>query len=177
MRFSLELLLQRALGRAAEQVLHFRDGDRRTDREASDHFVRPLVQLGVVDDPVRDAEAFGVKPEEIAKTLSLRVGERSILVVTKGTARLDNKKAKTAFGGKPRMLSAEEVIDVTGHPVGGVCPFGLNTPLKVYCDVSLQAFDEVVPAAGSINSAVRISPQRLAALVEAEWVDVCQSQE
>jgi prolyl-tRNA editing enzyme YbaK/EbsC (Cys-tRNA(Pro) deacylase) len=123
------------------------------------------------------AEAFGVKPEEIAKTLSLRVGERSILVVTKGTARLDNKKAKTAFGGKPRMLSAEEVIDVTGHPVGGVCPFGLNTPLKVYCDVSLQAFDEVVPAAGSINSAVRISPQRLAALVEAEWVDVCQSQE
>lgn len=121
------------------------------------------------------AEAFGVKPEEIAKTLSLRVGERSILVVTKGTARLDNKKAKTAFGGKPRMLSAEEVIDVTGHPVGGVCPFGLNTPLKVYCDVSLQAFDEVVPAAGSINSAVRISPQRLAALVEAEWVDVCQS--
>lgn len=122
------------------------------------------------------AEAFGVTPAEIAKTLSLRVGERSILVVTKGTARLDNKKAKAVFGGKPRMLSADEVVEITGHPVGGVCPFGLNTPMQVYCDVSLQAFDEVVPAAGSINSAVRISPRRLAALVDAEWVDVCQAQ-
>jgi prolyl-tRNA editing enzyme YbaK/EbsC (Cys-tRNA(Pro) deacylase) len=123
------------------------------------------------------AEAFGVRPEEIAKTLSLRVGERSFLVVTKGTARLDNKKAKAAFGGKPRMLNAEEVVDVTGHPVGGVCPFGLKTPLQIYCDVSLKGFDEVVPAAGSTNSAVRISPQRMADLVAAEWVDVCQTQE
>jgi prolyl-tRNA editing enzyme YbaK/EbsC (Cys-tRNA(Pro) deacylase) len=71
------------------------------------------------------AAAFGVRPEEIAKTLSLRVGERYVLVVTKGTARLDNKKAKTAFGAKPRMLGADEVVDITGHPVGGVCPFGL----------------------------------------------------
>ena len=123
------------------------------------------------------AEAFGVRPEEIAKTLSLRVGERSFLVVTKGTARLDNKKAKAAFGGKPRMLNAEEVVDVTGHPVGGVCPFGLKTPLQIYCDVSLKGFDEVVPAAGSTNSAVRISPQRMADLVAAEWGDVCQTQE
>lgn len=123
------------------------------------------------------AEAFGVRPEEIAKTLSLRVGERSFLVVTKGTARLDNKKAKAAFGGKPRMLNAEEVVDVTGHPVGGVCPFGLKTPLQIYCDVSLKGSDEVVPAAGSTNSAVRISPQRMADLVAAEWVDVCQTQE
>ena len=122
------------------------------------------------------AEAFGVKPEEIAKTLSLRVGERAFLVVTKGTARLDNKKAKAAFGGKPRMLNAEEVVDVTGHPVGGVCPFGLKTPLQIYCDVSLKDFNEVVPAAGSTNSAVRISPQRMADLVAAEWVDVCQPQ-
>jgi prolyl-tRNA editing enzyme YbaK/EbsC (Cys-tRNA(Pro) deacylase) len=122
------------------------------------------------------AEAFGVKPEEIAKTLSLRVGERAFLVVTKGTARLDNKKAKAAFGGKPRMLNAEEVVDVTGHPVGGVCPFGLKTPLQIYCDISLKDFNEVVPAAGSTNSAVRISPQRMADLVAAEWVDVCQPQ-
>jgi prolyl-tRNA editing enzyme YbaK/EbsC (Cys-tRNA(Pro) deacylase) len=123
------------------------------------------------------AEAFGVKPEEIAKTLSLRIGDRYVLVVTKGTARLDNKKAKTAFGGKPRMLGPEEVVDITGHPVGGVCPFGLKTPLQVYCDISLQAFDVVVPAAGSTNSAVRISPQRMAELTSAEWVDVCQTQE
>ena len=74
------------------------------------------------------------------------------------------------------MLNAEEVVDVTGHPVGGVCPFGLKTPLQIYCDISLKDFNEVVPAAGSTNSAVRISPQRMADLVAAEWVDVCQPQ-
>lgn len=120
------------------------------------------------------AEAFGVTPAEIAKTLSLRVGERIMLVVACGTARLDNKKARAAFGGKPRMLSAEEALDATGHPVGGICPFGLKEPLPVYCDVSLRPFREVVPAAGSINSAVRISPARLAELTQAEWVDVCE---
>lgn len=121
------------------------------------------------------AEAFGVTPAEIAKTLSLRVGERVLLVVTCGTARLGNKKARAAFGGKPRMLNAEEALEATGHPVGGICPFGLKTPLPVYCDVSLKAFSEVVPAAGSINSAVRISPARMAELTNAEWVDVCEA--
>jgi prolyl-tRNA editing enzyme YbaK/EbsC (Cys-tRNA(Pro) deacylase) len=120
------------------------------------------------------AEGHGVLPAQIAKTLSLRVGDRNLLVVTRGDARLDNRKAKAALGGKPRMLSAEEVVAVTGHPVGGVCPFGLATPLPVYCDVSLKAFDEVVPAAGSTHSAVRIDPLRMAELVGAEWVDVCQ---
>jgi prolyl-tRNA editing enzyme YbaK/EbsC (Cys-tRNA(Pro) deacylase) len=120
------------------------------------------------------ALAFGVIEAQIAKTLSLRVGERVLLVVTKGTARLDNKKARAAFGGKPRMLAPDEVVAATGHPVGGVCPFGLVTPLPVYCDVSLKAFDIVVPAAGSTNSAVRISPDRMASLTNAEWVDVCQ---
>jgi prolyl-tRNA editing enzyme YbaK/EbsC (Cys-tRNA(Pro) deacylase) len=121
------------------------------------------------------AEGHGVTPGQIAKTLSLKIGERNFLVVTRGDARLDNKKAKAVFGGKVRMLSAEEVVAVTGHPVGGVCPFGLPTPLPIYCDVSLQAFDEVVPAAGSTNSALRISPHRMAELVDAAWVDVCQS--
>ena len=120
------------------------------------------------------AEAFGVTPAEIAKTLSLRVGEKILLVVTCGTARLDNKKARVAFGGKPRMLNAEEALEATGHPVGGICPFGLKTPLQVYCDVSMKPFAEVVPAAGSQNSAVRISPQRMAELTHAEWVDVCE---
>jgi prolyl-tRNA editing enzyme YbaK/EbsC (Cys-tRNA(Pro) deacylase) len=123
------------------------------------------------------AEAFGVTPERIAKTLSLRVGDRVMLVVTCGTARLDNRKARAAFGGKVRMLNAEEVVAATGHPVGGVCPFGLAQPLPVYCDVSLKAFDEVVPAAGSTNSAVRITPERMAALTAAEWVDVCAAAE
>lgn len=73
------------------------------------------------------------------------------------------------------MLGTDEVEAITGHPVGGVCPFGLATPLDVYCDVSLQDFEEVVPAAGSTHSALRISPQRLAELTGAVWVDVCQT--
>jgi prolyl-tRNA editing enzyme YbaK/EbsC (Cys-tRNA(Pro) deacylase) len=120
------------------------------------------------------AAAHGVEPARIAKTLSLRVGERVVLVVARGDARLDNRKAKAAFGAKPRMLDLAEVEALTGHPVGGVCPFGLATPLPVYCDISLKAFDEVVPAAGSTHSAVRIAPERLALLTGAEWVDVCQ---
>ena len=120
------------------------------------------------------AEAHGVAPGQIAKTLSLKVGERLLLVVVRGDLRLDNKKAKLAFGGKPRMLEADEVVAATGHPVGGVCPFGLATPLAVYCDVSLKAFAEVLPAAGATNSAVRITPARMAELVDAVWVDVCQ---
>ncbi|MBN9598151.1 MAG: YbaK/EbsC family protein [Afipia sp.] len=121
------------------------------------------------------AAAFGVTPAEIAKTLSLRVGERVLLVVTGGTTRLDNKKARAAFGGKPRMLNAQEALEATGHPVGGICPFGLKSPLPVYCDVSLQQFAEVLPAAGSANSAVRIAPERLAALTHAQWVDVSET--
>lgn len=120
------------------------------------------------------AAAHGVEPGQIAKTLSLRIGEEVVLVVARGDARLDNRKAKAALGGKPRMLGAEEVETLTGHPVGGVCPFGLATPLKVFCDVSLKAFDEVVPAAGSTHSALRIAPARMAELTQAEWVDVCQ---
>ena len=120
------------------------------------------------------AQAFGVAEAQIAKTLSLRIGGRVLLLVTKGTARLDNKKARAAFGGKPRMLGADEVFAATGHPVGGVCPFGLPAPLPVYCDVSLRDFDMVVPAAGSANSAMRISPARMAELTRAVWVDVCQ---
>jgi prolyl-tRNA editing enzyme YbaK/EbsC (Cys-tRNA(Pro) deacylase) len=119
------------------------------------------------------ARGHGVQPAQIAKTLSLRIKERVLLIVTSGTARLNNRKIKDALGGKPRMLTADEVVTLTGHPVGGVCPFGLATVLPIYCDLSLKAFDEVLPAAGSTNSAMRISPARMAALVEAEWIDVC----
>lgn len=120
------------------------------------------------------AQGHGVEPGQIAKTLSLRRGEQVFLVVTRGDARLDNRKAKATFGGKVSMLGPDEVMAITGHPVGGVSPFGLATPLPVYCDVSLKAYDEVVPAAGSTHSALRISPLRMAELVKAEWVDVCQ---
>jgi prolyl-tRNA editing enzyme YbaK/EbsC (Cys-tRNA(Pro) deacylase) len=120
------------------------------------------------------AEAHGVEPGRIAKTLLLSIAGRKVLIVACGDARLDNRKTKAVFGGRAKMLGAEEVEAVTGHPVGGVCPFGLAARLPVYCDVTLKAFDEVLPAAGSINSAVRIDPMRLAKLVEAEWIDICQ---
>jgi prolyl-tRNA editing enzyme YbaK/EbsC (Cys-tRNA(Pro) deacylase) len=120
------------------------------------------------------AAAHGVAPAQIAKTLSLRVNDRVVLVVTRGDARLDNRKVKAALGGKPRMLDSDEVAAITGHPVGGVCPFGLATPLPVYCDVSLRAFAEVVPAAGSTTSALRIAPDRMASLTGAQWADLCQ---
>jgi prolyl-tRNA editing enzyme YbaK/EbsC (Cys-tRNA(Pro) deacylase) len=143
-------------------------------------FAEKAPDLTVIETPMSSAtvalaaEAFGVEPARIAKTLSLRIGERVVLIVASGTSRMDNKKVKTLFGGKPKMLGVDEVADITGHEVGGVCPFGLKTPLPVYCDVSLKAFDEVVPAAGSIHSAVRITPSRMAELVGAEWVDVCE---
>ncbi|MEW5558830.1 YbaK/EbsC family protein [Enterobacter asburiae] len=119
------------------------------------------------------AAAHNVAPGQIAKTLSLKVKDEVILVVAKGDARLDNKKLKSAFGAKARMLSSDEVVTWTGHPVGGVCPFGLENPLTVYCDISLKTFDEVLPAAGATHSAVRISPERLAELTDATWIDVC----
>lgn len=120
------------------------------------------------------AEAHGVEPAQIAKTICLRIGDNVVLVVAGGMARLDNRKFKDRFGAKPRMLGGEEVVAVTGHPIGGVCPFGLPQPMTIYCDVSLKAFDVVVPAAGATNAAVHIGTDRMASLIGAEWVDVCQ---
>ena len=143
-------------------------------------FAENAPDISVIESPISSAsvtlaaEAYGVEPGRIAKTLSLRIGERVILIVASGTSRMDNKKVKTQFGGKPKMLGLEEVAEITGHEVGGVCPFGLKSPLPIYCDVSLKAFDVVVPAAGSTHSAVRITPERMAELTAAEWVDVCE---
>ncbi|MDQ0319114.1 prolyl-tRNA editing enzyme YbaK/EbsC (Cys-tRNA(Pro) deacylase) [Pararhizobium capsulatum DSM 1112] len=121
------------------------------------------------------AAGHGVAPQQIAKTLAVRVNDEVILIVARGDARLDNKKFKALFSAKPRMLALDEVEAETGHPVGGVCPFGLNKPHRIYCDVSLKSFDEVVPAAGAVHAAVRISPERMATLTGAEWADVCGS--
>lgn len=120
------------------------------------------------------AAGHGVDPAQIAKTLALHVDGQVLLLVTRGDARLDNQKAKSCFGGKVKMMKGDEVATLTGHPVGGITPFGLATPLPVYCDVSLHAFTEVLPAAGSTHSALRISPTRMADLTKATWVDVCQ---
>ena len=120
------------------------------------------------------AQAHGVEPGRIAKTLAFRMQDgRVFLLVARGDARVDNGKFKAVFG-KGKMLGAEDVEALTGHPVGGVCPFGLATPLPVYLDRSLKDFDEVLPAAGSVNSALRISPAQMAALTGGLWVDACQ---
>lgn len=133
----------------------------------------PVLELEVSTATVTEAaRAHGVEPGRIAKTLSLRVGGDVVLLVTRGDARLDNQKFKAAFRAKPTMLEASEVEGATGHPVGGVSPLGLLRPLRVYLDVSLRDYDEVLPAAGATNSAVRVAPERLAALTGAEWVDV-----
>lgn len=122
------------------------------------------------------AEAFGVAPGQIAKTLSLSMGDRVIVIVTRGDARLDNKKFKDQFGTKARFLPTSDVESVTGHPVGGVCPFALPDDVAVYCDISLLNFSEVLPAAGANNVGVRVSPERLVALVNARWIDVMQTE-
>ena len=120
------------------------------------------------------ARALGVEPARIAKTLAVRAGDEVFLLVARGDARLDNAKCKAEFGAGPRMLGAEETLALTGHPVGGVCPFGLANPLAVYLDVSLQPFDQVYPAAGSLNTSVRVTPERLFELVGSRWVDLCR---
>ncbi|MDJ1163937.1 YbaK/EbsC family protein [Burkholderia gladioli pv. gladioli] len=122
------------------------------------------------------ADAHGVSPGQIAKTLSLWLKDEVILLVLGGDAKIDNRKFKDQFKGKAKMLNANEVVEWTSHPVGGVCPFGLPRELRVFADVTLKKFDVVLPAAGATNAALRIAPQRLIELVRAEWVDVAQDQ-
>jgi prolyl-tRNA editing enzyme YbaK/EbsC (Cys-tRNA(Pro) deacylase) len=120
------------------------------------------------------AIALGVEPGRIAKTLAVRAGEHLFLLCTRGDTRLDNRKCKDEFNARPRMLGPEETLELTGHPVGGVCPFGLKNPLPVYCDVSLKAFDTVYPAGGSRNTSIEFPTERLFALVGERWVDLCR---
>ncbi|MFD6441488.1 YbaK/EbsC family protein, partial [Peribacillus sp. NPDC060186] len=122
------------------------------------------------------AETIGVIPARIAKTLSFRgEGEQAILIVAAGDAKVDNKKFRNMFGFKARMLSPEDVLEQTGHAIGGVCPFGLANDLDVYLDVSMKRFETLFPACGSTNSAIELS---LAELFEysgaKDWVDVCK---
>jgi len=136
--------------------------------------------IGILEAPTSTATvalaaaAHGVVPAQIAKTLTLRLNGEVVLLVMGGEARIDNRKYKARFGAKAKMLDAAEVEQATGHPVGGVCPFGLTRPLRIYADRTLRAFDVVLPAAGSTHAALRIAPDRLAQLADAEWVDVAQ---
>lgn len=135
----------------------------------------PIIELEVSTATVAlAADAHGVEHGRIAKTLAFRlVDGRVILLVASGDARVNHKKFKAELG-KGKMLSLEEVVELTGNPVGGVCPFGLAQPMPIYLDESLRKFDEVLPAAGAVHSAVRITPAQMAEVTDGKWIDVCE---
>lgn len=120
------------------------------------------------------AQALGVEPARIAKTLSFKTDNGAILVVTAGDKRINNKKFKQTFSLKAKMLTPDEVFEYTGHKIGGVCPFGLTDKnIKVYLDESLKRFNTVYPACGSGNSAIELSMNELEKFSNfTEWVDV-----
>ena len=121
------------------------------------------------------AQALGVEGARIAKTLSFKNGEGCMLILAAGDARIDNKKFKEKFHFKAKMLTADEVLEMVGHPVGGVCPFGINEGIDVYLDESMKRFTTVFPAVGSGSSAIELNLDELYKYSNAiEWIDVCK---
>ena len=121
------------------------------------------------------AEALGVQPAMIAKTMSFLQGEKTVLILTEGTAKVDNRKYKDTFHIKAKMIPFEEVETQVGHAPGGVCPFGINENVIVYLDESLRQFENVYPAAGDDHSAVKLTVDELEKIAGATgWVDVCK---
>ena len=119
------------------------------------------------------AQALGVEGARIAKTLSFKTDDGCMLILAAGDARIDNHKFKEYFHFKAKMLSADEVLELVGHPVGGVCPFGINDGVPVYLDDSMKRFETVFPAVGSANSAIELTCDELAAFTPgSEWVNV-----
>lgn len=143
------------------------------------HFVDEKLNLEVIEMDTSTAtvelaaNALGVEPARIAKTMALRLKERDILIVAKGDVKIDNRKFKDYFGQKAKFIGAEDLEEATGHPVGGVCPFGLIKPLDIYLDVSLKVFDYVYPAGGEPNTCVKIDVDYLAEVTKGIWIDVC----
>ena len=124
------------------------------------------------------AEALGTEEAKIAKTLSFKLKDRCILIVVKGDVKIDNAKYKHTFGEKAHMLSFDEVEELTGHPVGGVCPFGVKEGVDIYLDESLKVFDTVFPACGAPNNAIEISIPDLERVTGyTGWVDVCKEKD
>ena len=123
------------------------------------------------------AEAVGVEPAMIAKTMSFLVGDKAILILAEGTARVDNRKYKDTFHVKAKMIPSDAVEEVIGHAPGGVCPFGINDGVEVYLDESLKKFTIVYPAAGNDHSAVKLTIPELEQIAGAKgWVDVCKEE-
>ena len=121
------------------------------------------------------AQALGVEPGMIAKTMSFIQDDRVVLILTEGTARIDNRKYKDTFHTKARMVPFDEVEEKTGHAPGGVCPFGIKDGVEVYLDKSLRKYDTVYPAAGNDHGAVKLTISELEQTAGARgWVDVCK---
>lgn len=121
------------------------------------------------------AKALQCEENRIAKTLSFHVGEKVVLVVAAGDAKIDNAKYKAQFGAKAKMLSFDEAKPLIGHAVGGVCPFAVNEGVETYLDISLKRFSTVFPACGSSNSAIELSLKELEEYSDyKEWIDVCK---
>jgi prolyl-tRNA editing enzyme YbaK/EbsC (Cys-tRNA(Pro) deacylase) len=121
------------------------------------------------------AQAVGCEPKRIAKTLSFMADGKTILIVVAGDAKIDNQKYKAQFSTKAKMLTPDEVIDLTGHAVGGVCPFGIKDGVTVYLDESLKRFETVFPACGSSNSAIELTIEELEKYSNyTSWIDVCK---
>ena len=121
------------------------------------------------------AQALGCEPCRIAKTISLLVGETPVLIVAAGDVKIDNQKFKARFQTKAKMLRFEQVEPLTGHQVGGVCPFAVNDGVQIYLDTSLKRFETVFPACGSANSAIELTPEELEQFSRAAgWMDVCK---
>lgn len=134
----------------------------------------PILTFEDTSTVAKAAEALGVTPGEIAKSLLLKVQDDFVMILMAGDKRLDNRKFKDTFKSKPKMPEMEQVLEVTGHPVGGVCPFGLKTEIPVYLDQSLKQYAKVYPAAGAPNAAVELAVEELEELVSQHWVDVVQ---
>ena len=124
------------------------------------------------------AEALNVIPARITKTLALKDGDGCMVIAVAGDGKIDNKKFKTEFGFKAKMLSPEETLEMTGHAVGGVCPFALPEGVKAYCEISMKRFDTVFPACGSSNSAIEVTCDELFEYSNAvKWIDICKDWE
>ena len=137
-----------------------------------DHVIRLEASTATVADA---AAALGVEPGMIAKTMSFLQDDQPVLILTEGTARVENRKYKDTFHIKAKMIPFEEVEQWIGHAPGGVCPFGINDGVKVYLDESLRRFETVYPAAGDAHSAVKLTIPELEEVVGAVgWVDVCR---
>lgn len=120
------------------------------------------------------AKALGVEPARIAKTMAIKLKDRDILILTKGDMRIDNRKFKDCFKEKAKFIKMEDIEQATGHPIGGVCPFGLIKPLDIYLDESLKQFDCVYPAGGSPNTCIKIDIDYLKEITNGTWIDVCK---